>query len=75
MKPLSDMYVLILYVTYVTEQLCDILGHEAGYICRCLGEHSPNTLEHKNTIQMIQYRPKKVHMHSFMNMHAKLHPL
>ena len=30
------MYVLILYVTYVTEQLCDILGHEAPVIHVCL---------------------------------------
>ena len=35
MKPLSGMYVLILYVTYVTEQLCDILGHEAPVIHVC----------------------------------------
>ena len=35
MKPLSYMCVLILYVTYVTEQLYDILGHEAPVIHVC----------------------------------------
>ena len=34
-KPLSYMYALILYETYMTEQLCDILGREAHVIHIC----------------------------------------
>ena len=32
---MSYIYVLILYVTYVTKELCDILGHEDPVIHVC----------------------------------------